>query len=133
VTSDPPRRVRQFVGLAVADVGIAEWYARMFALEVTAELSPDDGSRVSILESPDLVVEVKQRARSMPRDADAEGFMKVGWFVPSVAEEHDRLVAAGATIAFPVTDQREFGIRFFMVEDPEGNVIQVFESLPDQS
>jgi predicted enzyme related to lactoylglutathione lyase len=129
VTQALPRHGRQFYGLAVADVAVAAWYARVFAMEVTAEIRPADGSLVTILESPDLVVEVKQRARSAPRDPDAEGFMKVGWFVPSVAEEHARLVAADVTITVPITDQPEFGIRFFIVEDPEGNPIQIFESL----
>ena len=129
MTQDVPRRERQFCALAVADVAIAEWYARVFAMRVTAEIRPADGSLVTVLESPDLVVEIKQRARSVPRDPDAEGFMKVGWFVPSVAGELERLVAAGVTIAVPVTDQPELDIRFFILEDPEGNPIQIFENL----
>ena len=124
-----PRHGRQFCGLAVADAAIAAWYARVFGMQVTAEVRPADGSLVTILESPHLVVEIKQRARSVPRDPDAEGFMKVGWFVPSVAEEHDRLVAAGVPVVVPITDQPELGIRFFIVEDPEGNPIQIFENL----
>ena len=133
MTGEAPRHGRQFCGLAVADVGVAEWYARVFAMRVTAEIQPADGSRVAILESPDLTVEIKQRARSVPRDPDAEGFMKVGWFVPSVADEHARLVAAGVTIGVPVVDQPELGIRFFIAEDPEGNPIQIFESLGQES
>jgi hypothetical protein len=100
VTQDVPRHERQFCGLAVADVAIAAWYARVFAMQVTAEIRPADGSLVTILESPDLVVELKQRARSVPRDPHAEGFMKVGWFVPSVAVEHERLVTAGVTMPY---------------------------------
>jgi predicted enzyme related to lactoylglutathione lyase len=127
--TEAPRHGRQFCGLVVADLAIAAWYARVFDMEVSAEIRPTDGSLVTILESPDLVVEIKQRVRSVPRDSEAEGFMKVGWYVPSVADEHARLVAAGVTVGVPITDQPELGIRFFIVEDPEGNPIQVFESL----
>lgn len=75
MTQDVPRFERQFCGLAVADLAIAEWYARVFTMRV----------------------------------------------------------AAGVTIAVPVTDQPEFGIRFFILEDPEGNPIQVFENLAQES
>ena len=49
--------------------------------------------------------------------------------MPRHGRQHDRLVAAGVPVVVPITDQPELGIRFFIVEDPEGNPIQVFESL----
>jgi len=116
---------RHFWALVVSDIALADWYVDMFGLQVTATLHPDDGSVVAILEDDAHVLELKQRARSVPRDPAAEGVMKVGWFVPSVAEEHARLAAAGAAVE-PVIEQPELGISFFFVVDPEENVIQIF-------
>lgn len=120
---------RHFWAVIVRDIALADWYVEMFGLTVTATLRPADGSVVAILEDDAHVLELKQRSLRADREPLAEGYLKVGWFVPSASDEHARLAAAGATLPGPVVEQPEHGIRFFFVEDPEGNVIQIFERM----
>lgn len=122
--------LRHFWAIAVSDIDVAHWYVEMFGLEPTTTLRPPDGSIVTILESEGHLLELKQRSAPAQRHPLGEGYMKVGWFVPSVSEEHARLDAAGARPE-PVIDQPEHRIRFFFVEDPEGNTIQIFERIVD--
>jgi hypothetical protein len=53
--------------------------------------------------------------------------------VPRREREFCGLAVADVAIAVPATDQAELGIRFFILEDPEGNPIQVFENLAQES
>jgi catechol 2,3-dioxygenase-like lactoylglutathione lyase family enzyme len=46
--------------------------------------------------------------------------------VDNVDEVHERAVAAGAEIVYPLTDE-EWGLRRFFVRDPNGAVINVTE------
>jgi catechol 2,3-dioxygenase-like lactoylglutathione lyase family enzyme len=119
---------RQFWALAVGDVAVADWYVEMLGLTRTATLHQPDGSVVAIVEDDARIVEVKQRSARADREPLAEGYLKVGWFVPSVADEHARLAAAGAAPG-PIVEQPEHGIRFFFVADPEGNTLQLFEAV----
>jgi predicted enzyme related to lactoylglutathione lyase len=119
----------QFWAIAVADLSLADWYADHFELEASAPFTAGDGSRVTILRGESLIVELKQRREQIDRVDGAVGYFKVGWFVESVDNEKMRLEAQGVEVLTPVIEQSEFGIRFFLIADPEGNLIQIFEHL----
>jgi TolB protein len=129
---------QQFWAIAVRDLATAEWYERNFGMRVTHSMTaPDQSSQVRILENDAAVIEVQHHRDAVPRqslrpgirDYEVHGYFKVGWFVPDLGAEHARLVANGAQVRLAPVTQKDFGIRFFMVADPEGNLIQLFERL----
>lgn len=60
----------------------------------------------------------------MRLDVKARIHPEVSIEVDNVDDVHDRAVAAGAEIVYPLTDE-EWGLRRFFVRDPNGAVINV--------
>ena len=129
---------QQFWALAVRDLSTADWYVRNFGMSVRHEIAaPDGSSRVKILASEAAVIELQQHRDAVPRgalrqgirDYEVHGYFKVGWFVADLDAEYARLVNNGVTVRLKPVEQREFGIRFFMIADPEGNLIQLFQRI----
>jgi predicted enzyme related to lactoylglutathione lyase len=60
----------------------------------------------------------------MAMDVKAHVHPDVSIEVDDVDEVHDRAVAAGADIVYPLTDE-DWGLRRFFVRDPNGAVINV--------
>ena len=128
----PAAAHRQFWAISVRALETADWYVRNFGMKVTHEINPTDGSRVKILENDDAMIEMKPRPATASVEATNEsathdGYFKVGWFVPSLDTEFERLSRNGVTFSQKPIEEKQFAIRFFIVLDAEGNPVQIFE------
>lgn len=124
---------RQFWAVSVRTLQTADWYVLNFGMTVAHEINLPDGSRVRLLENEAVLIEMKQRSE-MPSDPASQGgagygYFKVGWFVANLGSELERLTRRGIVPVTQIIEQRPLGIRFFVVQDPEGNPVQIFERI----
>lgn len=72
-----------------------------------------------------MLGDLAQRPVGMAKlDIRAHRHPEISIEVDDVDPVHDRAVAAGADIIYPLTDE-EWGLRRFFVQDPDGTVINV--------
>lgn len=128
----------QYFAVIVEDLDrAADWYGKVFGLDVLDRWEADDGSAAIVnLSSVSLFVELIRDDRAEPVER-ARGFRKVGFGVSDVGTIADRVEAATGDrpriVEFP-----QHGVRLIQLRDPEGNVVQLASSLsptdrtPDQ-
>lgn len=129
----------QFFAISAADAKVtAGWYVEAFGLEIIEESTSPDGTvgvvnignervRIEIIEHP----EAKNRQElGIARGYDVHGVFKVGFFVEDIEAEIARLEALGVTFRGRLVEFPSHGVRTILVNDPEGNIVQLFEWLP---
>lgn len=122
---------RQFFAVLVENIDkSADWYSQAFGLAEHDRWTADDSTaRIINLTSEHLFVELIWRAEAPNVDRDL-GFYKVGFWVPDVDVIADRVEAATGerprAIDFPAHD-----LRLIQIRDPDGNTIQLSETLDD--
>ncbi|WP_265569857.1 DUF4440 domain-containing protein [Sphingomicrobium nitratireducens] len=115
---------------------LADWYVNLLGFERRARLGGEEGPIVHILECGGLSLELVPAGGPAPsRPAGggiAAGPFKFGLVAADFEAAHGWLVDRDIAIAYgPVTDDQ--GIRFLLLRDPAGNMVQLFESLdPDR-
>jgi catechol 2,3-dioxygenase-like lactoylglutathione lyase family enzyme len=125
----------QFVALSVPDAGAsARWYQEAFGLRVLDEIKPEDGAaHVFILASDTLLVEILQlRAAKSPDEEGVQsperthGIFKVGFHVADLDAAVKKLRDMKAVFDTDIIDDRQHGLRFVLLRDPDGNYVQLF-------
>jgi catechol 2,3-dioxygenase-like lactoylglutathione lyase family enzyme len=125
---------RQFIGLSVPDApAAASWYQKAFGVSVLHEIKDPDGqAHVFILGSDTLLIELLQHRDAKPPDAAAHeskylvhGVFKVGFYVADLDKAVVHLRGLGAEFVTNIVDNREQRLRFVLVRDLNGNVIQL--------
>jgi len=122
---------RQYFAVITADIESAvEWYTNALGLdELDRWTSDDQQTRIINMRSNALFVEIIQRLDALDVDR-AQGFFKVGFEVPDLAEVADRV--GEATGERPrVLDFPDQDMRLLQIRDPDGNILQIFEALTD--
>ncbi|MGE5233373.1 MAG: VOC family protein [Acidobacteriota bacterium] len=140
----PPRPAPAFasarpcgVGISVGDLNAAvHFYQDMFGFKIVkAPVFPATGVGLATLELGDLRLELvalegaKSRAEAAAGGdpmLGLRGFFKLALSVDDVDKALAELQAKGASVKpKPATDM-ETGRRYFFIEDPDGNTIQIF-------
>ena len=120
-----------FFAVLVEDLDVStRWYRTVFGLRELGGSEAEDGSwRILNLGNEDLFIELIQDD-AVEGAERARGFFKVGFGVPDVERVADRVETDTGerprVLAFP-----RFGVRIVQVRDPDGNLLQLFEPLPD--
>lgn len=130
----------QFFALSVADIDVmASWYETMLGLERGEMNGPADGTiRQTTLANGRLFVELVQHHEAKDRSSYGiersylvHGIFKVGFFVQDIDRAVAELETKGASFRGGIIDLPEQGIRMILVEDPEGNIVQLFEAIEE--
>lgn len=120
------------------------WYSRNFGFEVTREVVNDNVNlKIGFLDNGAFELEIyadiappTDRSRLI-RDRfgmPTEGFVKLSLASPDLAALADQLRDNGVEIVRDInTSERKPGQSWFMVADPDGNLIQVFGPTEDRS
>lgn len=127
-----------FVALSVRDVEkSSQWYERTFGYSTVRKVDLEArGVRIRLLKGPGGVLELVQdrNAKALsdlqPRLAKRyllHGVFKTGFKVKSLAATQARLKRLGVPLRGKVVTESDGSMRSLQVEDPDGNVIQIFE------
>jgi catechol 2,3-dioxygenase-like lactoylglutathione lyase family enzyme len=127
-----------FIALFVSDIDSSiEWYSKVLNLKQRNRTDNEArGFKQVILKGNHLMVELVQLKRALPSDdvlknfpqgSTIEGFQKFGMTVKNLDTFHQRLEKLqvrfyGSIVADPIDNKRTF-----LVQDPDGNLIQFFE------
>lgn len=132
----PFEQIPYFTAVIVKNVDSSvEWYQSVFDLKLNKTIDdPQNGFRVRILASPHFVVELIENKSWLDRDkilkgqpegTQIEGFFKTGFKVSDL----DACITHLKKLKIPVdriyTDPDKK--RNFLINDPDGNLIQFFE------
>ena len=125
-----------FFAVIVNDLDSCEkWYRSVFGLTVTKRMNePAAGFKVIVLESPILVIELIEDRASVkvtdvlagqPAGAKIKGLFKIGFHVQDMNAclQHFSMLKINAGTIY----KDKSGKRNFLVNDPDGNIIQLFE------
>jgi hypothetical protein len=136
---------KSFIALNVTDAdSTAGWYEEMFGLKLLKEIKTADASAHIRIEGNELLmVEIIQMKRSkaisdcqLQQDQShlLKGFFKTGVFVRDVQKAEDYFKSKGVTIRHSVFSDKETATRSFILEDPNGNLLQfIQENNPNQT
>lgn len=129
------------IGLSVGDLQAAvKWYGDVLGFKVVkAPTFPATGIGLATLELNGFRLELvalqtsKTRAAALP-DGDPmlglRGPFKFGLMVDDIDKAHAELVAKGVAVKGKPTPDAAAGTRYFFLDDPDGNTIQIFARGP---
>ncbi len=124
------------IGLLVPEAAsAARWYVEKLGFTEGKTYGGAD-LKVVFLESGDFKLEVVQDARSVSSEKlrpgldrmKVQGLTKAGYVVPDLDALASRLRSSGVKIEYDLTADPEFGTRFMIILDPEGNSVQLFSN-----
>lgn len=129
-----------FFALSVADVETSEaWYRRVLGFESVGRLGEEgDAFRIHLLRRDGALVELVQSGAARSLDAhvptikkrhQVHGVFKIGFLVASLDDALSRLERREVPLRGKVITEADGSMRSLQVEDPDGNVIQIFEIL----
>ena len=128
-----------FIAISVSNIALEKkWFEQVFGAHSVdeVELSHNRGS-VSLMRAGDLAIEIIYLAKSKnPYEAadkpkaTVQGHVKNGVFVKDAQETYDILKKKNIKMRGRLFIDENFGMKSFLIEDPEHNVIQIFEILP---
>ena len=134
----PIRGLRPYLlGISVGDLErSARWYVENLGFRVeSGPVRPRPRAGFAVLERDGFRLELIEMADSLPRSVAApvrgsavslQGVFKLAFLVDEVDEAHAALRARGVRIRMAPADSPETGMRFCLIEDPDGNVIQLY-------
>ncbi|MCH9647838.1 MAG: VOC family protein [Deltaproteobacteria bacterium] len=132
-----------FFALSVADVEASEaWYRRVLGFESVRRIGAEgDAFRIHLLRRDGAFVELVQSGAARSFEAQVptlkkrhqvHGVFKVGFLVASLDDALARLERLEVPLRGKVITEADGSLRSLQVEDPDGNVIQIFEILVAQ-
>ena len=118
-----------------------EWYIRNFGFETTNEVSNENANvKIGFLDNGvfelEIYADIVASSESVRLDRDrfgmpSEGFVKLSLEADDLRQLADALVANGVPFVREINESdRKPGQSWFMVADPDGNLIQVFGPTP---
>lgn len=113
----------------------ARWYREKLGLKVLKQVALPEAKTIWIVGSDSLMVEIGplfgKNAGAEPAKRDpkaiARGIFKIGFFVEDLDKTSADLRREGVAFRFADGSDKELGLRFVIISDPDGNLIQIFE------
>jgi len=132
-----------FTALSVSNIEVSSrWYQAVFGLQVARTIdAPEYGARVHLLANRNSLIELIEDSGAATREAllpDLErrthihGFFKAGVQVPSLDAAIATLEDLEIELRGRVITEDDGSMRSAQIEDPDGNVWQIFEDLAYQ-
>lgn len=129
-----------FMALSVADAEkSAAWYGEVLGFDVARRVEMEEsGIRVLILRRPGALLELVQHPEARaPSDLEPplerrfllHGPFKLGFLVDDLDAAGERLAALGVPLRGRTFTEPDGSFRSLQVEDPDGNILQLFERL----
>jgi hypothetical protein len=129
---------KSFMALNVSNADSAgRWYEEMFGLKLLKEIKPVDGSvHVRIEGNEFLLVEIIQTKDyktildcQLQKDQShlLRGFFKAGLFVRDAQKAADYFKARSVAIKHGIFSDKETATLSFILEDPNGNLLQFIQ------
>jgi catechol-2,3-dioxygenase len=127
-----------FIAMNVSDAdSAAKWYEEMFGLKLLKEIKTSDGSaHIRIEGNSSFMVEIIQVKDSktltdcqLQKDQShlLRGFFKTGVFVSDIQKAEDYFKSKGVAIRHSIFSDKETATMSFILEDPNGNMIQFIQ------
>lgn len=131
-------------GIGVADLDISKkWYQEKLGFHPTKTIEfAQNGLRIAFLDLNGFTLEliefkesvsmaaVKKRIPDLKDRDHLQGFLKLGFRISNVDALAAELKHSGVKLRMEPTNDRESKDRFLLVEDPDGNTLQFFQTLP---
>lgn len=115
------------------------FYMEIFGFKpVLGPLSPASGASVAVLERGDFSIELVSQIGSRPRAAalsdpnnpvSLRGLFKFGVLVNDVDTAFKALKLRNVPVVLEPVDDATLPIRYCVIQDPDGNLIQIFQRL----
>ena len=113
-----------------------KWYQSVFDLRVkTQMIDPNQSYRITILESSSYLLEIlelkgslvrKDLLKDKPDGTELQGHFKIGFKISDVNKWLEHLKSLSITVPQVWTDSKT-GRKNFLIQDPDGNLVQFFE------
>jgi len=124
--------------ISVSNVNeVSKWYQDVLGFQFSRRMEFEQyGVNIVILEKNGFGLEFIEKAGSkfkkerIPDLQDMSllrGFTKIGFLVDNIDHTADALKESGVKIVYDVTDDPEDNSSWMIIEDPDGNIIQLFE------
>ena len=137
-TAGPGMIGKTFFAVNVSNAdSTSRWYEEAFGLKLLKEIKTADGSAHVRIEGNDfLMVEILQAKDSRSLDECnlqrqqshlLRGYFKVGIFVSDVRKAEEYFKIKGIAIRHPVFQDKETSTSSFILEDPNGNMLQFLQ------
>ena len=134
----PPPLTLHHLQVSVADAeSLAQWYVDKLGFKVVKRAAAGTtkvvwidipGFRIGLAQVPGSARAAAQEAVP-PADLKFQGYKQIHFSVPSVDEAYRSLQADGVKFLVPPTSYTPPGIRLASFQDPEGNIISLYEDL----
>jgi catechol 2,3-dioxygenase-like lactoylglutathione lyase family enzyme len=131
------------VSISVADLDeTVKWYRENLGFVMIKKMDlPKYALRIAFVELGGFQLELIEFKQSVSYEAiqklfpsvddraKVQGLGKLAFLVSDIAAVAERLKKKGVKFVRDVTDDNDFGVKWFMVEDNSGNVIQFFQKI----
>ena len=129
---------KSFIALNASNAdSTARWYEEMFGVKLLKEIKVADGSgHIRIEGNQFLMVEIIQ-AKGSRTFSDCQlqkgqshllrGYFKAGIFVTNIEKAEKYFQSKGASIPHRMFSDKETAMKSFIVEDPNGNLLQFIQ------
>ena len=129
---------KNFIAMTVSDNDSTSlWYENVFGVRLLKEIKPADGLvHIRIEGNEFLMVEILEMKESRNivdcnlKQEQAhllQGFFKAGLFVRDAAKAEQYFKSKGIAIRHPLFHDKETATSSFILEDPNGNMLQFIE------
>lgn len=127
------------VSLTVPDARkAAQWYEQKLGFAEEGAAVGANGTRMIVLVRNRFAVELLQVRNSFSvaaykphyrtKSLQLQGISKLGFAVNDLDAAWKQLTLQHVHVVEPITELKQFSVRFFEIEDNNGNVIQVFQA-----
>lgn len=131
---------RQFWAVSVPNVdSAAAWYKNVFDLKEASSVSLQDSTFLAkILKGSKIILEIVQVANSntladlslKPGEGHKmQGLFKTGFYVKNIEQAKKYFLGKKVTIVYDIFVDKGLGAKSFVIQDPYGNLIQVFQEM----
>lgn len=129
------------IGIVVADVEKStKWYEQVLGLKLYKEMSfPEyDSLKINFLKGYEFQLELMEKKTSFTistyvpdyslNDKPLIGFSKVAFVVTNIEQLYEQLKIKKVTVILGITEDKEFNSKYFIIKDPDGNILQFVQS-----
>jgi len=131
---------KNFVAFSVANTdSTSQWYEKTFGLKLLKEIKPADGTvHIRIIGNDSFMIELVQLPNSKPLTACSiennqthllQGIFKVGIFVKDIVLAERYFKGKNIAIMHGVFEDTDTHTKSLILEDPNGNLLQVLEQV----